>query len=154
MMLQFRGDCAYPKRTFKQGIGLHESQGIQLFFAVTWHSFHRQFQSVLLLYQHDGSELFCTRIWVFSCPLVSHAVSSLVLLYFSPYQRDVSGICLHKNLSVHFFFGVSWHMLFPQCSGLILFPVLSALCFGKLFFFSFLIYQHKVLYVHMAGYSC
>jgi hypothetical protein len=45
---------------------------------------------------------------------MSQAVSSLVLFYFSPYQRDLSGIGSHKNLGIYLSFGVTWHMLFPQ----------------------------------------
>ena len=75
-------------------------------------------------------ELFCIRIWVFSCPLVSRGVSSLVLFYFSPYQRDVSGICLHKNLGVSLFL---WRHLAHVVSSVVSF------CFGKLFFFPYLL---------------
>jgi len=83
-------------------------------------------------------ELFCIRIWLFSCPLVSRGVSSLVLFYFSPYQRDVSGIGSHKNLSIYLSFGVTWHMLFPQwCHSV--FPSKQLYVSGNCSF-SFLIY--------------
>lgn len=74
---------------------------------------------------------FCTRIWVFSCPLVSRAVSSLVLFYFSLYLCDVSGIGLHKNVDIYLSFGVTWHMLFHQwCNSV--FPSFEHYVLGNL----------------------
>ena len=123
--------------TVKQGIGLHESQGIQLFFAVTWHAFRRLFQSVLLLYQHAREFGYLVALW---CHMpFPHWFCSTFPHINVMYQEFV---CTRIQV-FHFSFGVTWHMLFPQWCHSVLENCSS-----------FLIYQHKVLCVRMAEYSC
>jgi hypothetical protein len=89
MLLQFRGDRACPRGPLNRALVWMRIRVFSCSLLSSGTRFVGGFNLYFPCIKMTVRELFCTRIWVFSCPLVSRAVSSLVLFYFSPYQRDV-----------------------------------------------------------------